>query len=152
MMTIADSTEVVKCFLEGTDIPVHEMIVPDDLYNEYLVAEERHDKKLAHVVKATELEGYSEAYYLRQYARFLNDYSGVSFTKMSGFGDISVLALTASIVDGFGKKLPQLALELGDVQSKMVCVITDDLGLANKIKATFNDNEVLCQSLEEYSS
>lgn len=151
MITIADSTVIIKCFQQGSDIPVAKIVVPDDLFNEYLVAEERHQKKVSQVQKATELEDYSEAYYLQRYAVFLNEYSGVSFTKMSGFGDVSVLALTASVVEKFGRGTDQLSLELGDESGPAVCVVTDDVNLAKKIKSIYDDKQVICCTLEDYS-
>src|SRR5438477_4912638 len=112
-MTVVDTNTIINSINGGKDLPQIEIIVPDDLYNEYLVAETRHNKKIEKVKMASTMKGFDEACYLQEYAKMLNKFNGVSFAKMSGFADVSILALVSCLVTDFGKRPPQTTLDFG---------------------------------------
>lgn len=142
MIVVADSDTVIKHLRDGVGVPAGDLIVPDDLYEEYLVAEERHGKRLKNVKKASDLIDYDRAYYLRVYADTLNAYAQVSLARMSGLGDVSILALLRCIVENFGNEHVQLSLDLDGGPSIMASVITNDGQLRKKIKTEFGNDDI----------
>lgn len=149
-MIIVDSNTVISCFNNHQKLTGMELVVPDDLYEEYLAAEIRHGQKLDGIRLASTLKGYDEAAYLRKYAEAINDYSHISFDKMRGLGDISILALVACLVTNFDKALPQISLNLGEGIKETIHIVTDDSNLKKKLQKDFGEFvEVL--SYEEFT-
>lgn len=138
-MIVIDSNTVISCFKDKKSLPSGTLVAPDDLREEYLVAETRHGEEIQGVQLASRVSGYDDAYYLQQYANFLNTYNDVSFVQMRGFADVSILALTKCLVTDFGKKADQLSLDLGDANADKLTVITDDVELRKKLVAEFGD-------------
>lgn len=138
-MIVVDSSTVIECLKHNRPLPTG-MLVPDDLYNEYLIAEARHGNKIKGITLASTIKGYDEVYYLRAYSKALNSFSHLSFAKSRGFGDVSIIALVACLVTDFGRSQPQLSLDLGDITASKVIVITDDVGLRKKLTQEFKDD------------
>jgi len=137
-MIVLDTNTVITSFENGQRFTVGELIVSDDLYEEYLVAETRHKEQVGKIKHASLLKGYDEAYYLSQYARVLNQYAQVSFAKMRGLGDVSIIALVACLVTDFGRKLPQIILDLDINKPTKAVVVTNDAHLNKKLKEEFD--------------
>ncbi len=138
-MIVVDSSTVIECLKNNRPLPAG-MVVPDDLYNEYLIAEARHGEKIKEVTLASTIKGYDEVCYLRAYSKALNSFSHLSFAKSRGFGDVSIIALVTCLVTDFGRSQPQLSLDLGDDTIGKVTVVTDDVGLRKKLIQEFNDD------------
>lgn len=148
-MIIVDSNTVISCFKNSHALKGSEIVVPDDLYEEYLAAEIRHRQKINGLQLASTIKGYDEAAYLRKYAEALNSYSQVSFDKMRGLGDVSIIALVACMTTEFGKALPQTSLDLGTANSESIIVVTDDGHLKKKLQKDF-DGLIEIISYEEF--
>lgn len=138
-MTIFDTNMIIKCLKNSIELPLVEIIVPDDLYNEYLIVEARHKKKIDKIRLASSHEGYSEAYFLKEYARMLNKFSGVSFAKMRGFADVSILALASCLITDYGKQYAQTALSFEGLDMAKVTIATDDESLRKMLIKEFGD-------------
>lgn len=135
-MIAADSNTLINCLNGSKEIPFNELIVTDDLYKEYLVAEEKHNTKINGATLISQIDGYDEAFYLKEYARVLNCYPGISFSKMRGFADISIVALASCIVTNFGKTQKQMSLGFSDDQKLQV--YTSDDTLRKMLKKEFD--------------
>jgi hypothetical protein len=139
-MIVADSNTVIDCLKNGRRLPGG-LVVPDDLYIEYLIAEARHGEKIEGVMLASALKDYDEVYFIREYAKALNSFGQLSFAKARGFGDVSIIALVSCLLNNFGRRQAQLSLDLGeDLPADRVVVITDDEGLRRKLTADFNND------------
>lgn len=136
-MIVLDSNTVITGFENKHKFATDQFIVPDSLYEEYQVAEVRHKEQVRGVTLASTLKGYDEAYYLSEYAKALNSYSQVSFAKMRGFGDVSIIALVGCLATDFGRKLPQTAFDFGNDAPVKVRVVTNDNNLRKKLKKDF---------------
>lgn len=143
-MIIADSNTVINCINVGKDIP-SDLLVSDDLYDEYLMIEIRHDEKIANVARASAMENYDEAYFIQKYAEALNTYRDFSFAKSRGFADISIIALVACIVEDFGRQTTQLSLNLEDQEEPRLNVITGDGSLRKELETRFGSKINLMQ-------
>lgn len=138
-MIVADSNTVIDCLKNGVPLPGG-LVVPDDLYNEYLIAETRHGEKVQGIILASTLKDYDEVYFIREYAKALNSFGQLSFAKARGFGDVSIIALVSCLLNNFGKQ-SQMSLNLGEaVAIDKVVVITDDEGLRKRLVADYNDD------------
>ncbi|RTK94778.1 hypothetical protein EKI60_02645 [Candidatus Saccharibacteria bacterium] len=140
-MTVVDTNTIINSINNGGKLPSIEITVSDDLYYEYLVAEARHNKKFEMVKLASSMKGYDEAHYLKEYATMLNKFTGVSFAKMRGFADVSILALVSCLVTDYGRRPPQTTLEFGTIDTSLVTVITKD-GPLKKMLADEFGNQV----------
>lgn len=136
-MIIADTSSIITSFEQDKLISVNDIIVPDDLYEEYLVAEIRHKKRVTNFKLASTQKGYDEAYYLKKYADVLNSYTPASLARMRGLGDVSIIALVDCIVTDYGKNPPQTMLNLGDNSLDKVIVITNDEDLSKRLSKDF---------------
>lgn len=129
-------TDTINYILESKKSFSEECIVTPDVYEEMLVAEIVHHKKVPLSIKQLiyELE-YDEASYLRGYFYALNKYNKRSFFNMKGFGDVSIIAAVYGIIDSRKNKpttLPLLGL------SHDLEVYTGDVNLTKFLKTEFN--------------
>lgn len=138
-MIIVDSNIIIQCFKNKRSLPRGELIVPDDLNDEYEVAKEVHGRDIPGMVLASQLSGYDEAYYLKKYFKYLNSYSEVYFVQMRGFADVAILALTSCLVDNFGSPKQQTLFELDPSSSETIAVATHDGPLRKKLEAEFGN-------------
>lgn len=138
-MKVVDSNTVIECLKNNRPLPA-DLLVPDDLYSEYLVAETVHGEKIKGIVLASTIKGYDEVHYLREYAKALNSFTQLSFAKSRGFGDVSIIALVSCLISDFGRMQPQLSLDLGANTPGKVIVVTDDEGLRRKLSQQFGSD------------
>lgn len=101
--------------------------ITPDIREEY---ETWHETPLPHnVVDVFDEKWFDPAAYLQSYQLMLNKHGGRSFYNMSGFGDISILALLRTRQLASGGILPGMLEE--------VEIITTDGPLTNKIRSAF---------------
>lgn len=135
-MIIVDSNTIIQHLSGGESLLIPDMLVPDDLYEEYIVAELRHNKRIPNIKLASTLANYDQSYYLTEYVKAIRSFKHFSFARMSGFGDIAIIALASSIIDDFGKSNPQqLTFDLVPGPQHQLTVITSDKDL----RAYLND-------------
>jgi hypothetical protein len=105
-----------------------EFCITPDIQDEF---EAWHDTKLPKTVRNLFADAdFDRAGYLGHYRRMLNKYGQRSFYNMSGFGDISVLAVLMIENEAAGKILPGLAED--------VVVVSNDWPLTKKIEGEFD--------------
>lgn len=146
-MIVLDSNVIVHCIDEGIRVPEGELVVPDDLHDEYEVMKIRYGShKVPAVTNISEYSDYDDVYYLQRYAHYLNEYGEVYLARMSGLADVSILALVDCLVHDYGRDGQQTSFDLGSEFTNMVTVITDDVTLASRLTAEFNDSITLLHS------
>lgn len=102
----------------------HAFFITPDIEQEF----EWHEQPLpSGVFNAFNTDDFDKASYLRSYQEMLNKHGGRSFYNMTGFGDISILALL--------KVLEQNASST--LLPEEVVVVTDDQPLTRKIEREF---------------
>jgi len=138
-MIVLDSNIIIKCFRNKKALPKDELIAPDDLHDEYLVAQEIHGEDIAGVKLISKLQFYDEAYYLQRYAHYLNSYSEVYFVQMRGFADVSILAMASCLITNFGRQSQQMVFDLGIDDPEVITVATDDDSLTRSLTQEFGD-------------
>lgn len=110
--------------------------ITPDLKVESEISESIHGKRIPQTVRlVTEDALFDKAIYIDAYKQMLNKHGGRSFFNMTGFGDISILALmtTVSITKKMQKQ-KTLFEENDDVE-----VFTEDKGLIKKIGKEFKN-------------
>lgn len=146
-MIVLDSNVIVHCIDSGIRIPKGELLVPDDLQDEYEVMKIRHGShKVPAVTNISERSDYDDAYYLQRYAYYLNEYGEVYLARMSGLADVSILALVDCLVNDYGREGQQTSFDLGTELTDIVTVITDDMTLAGRLTAEFKDSVTILHS------
>lgn len=106
-----------------------EFYATPDVLDEFEVG---HDRRLPRNVRnILEMEWFDRATYLRGYKEMLNAYGGRSFYNMTGFGDISILALLYTQRAATAEMLPGLSDE--------IYLVTGDKGLTKKVRREFCD-------------
>lgn len=129
-MNILD-TSALDHMVKQKVLPAGFCCVSPDVLDEY---ESWHEQKLPkNVHNVCDLDGFDEALYLRNYRLMLNKHRGRSFYNMTGFGDISILALIAT-----QKELDKIRLPLDQL-----VVITNDGPLGKKIEKEFGKTILL---------
>jgi hypothetical protein len=137
-MIIADSNAIIKNMNGPDKLDGLGLIVPDDLYTEYLVAEIRHGASLPKIQMASTLKGFDESAYLREYIGYLNSYTQMSIAKMRGLADVSILALVKCIATDFGRRNQQVTLDFDSQIIEKLTVISSDGKLTKKLKEEFD--------------
>jgi hypothetical protein len=135
-MTILDSNGLIYLLTNGKALPAEELIVTDDLREEYdtaLLVNGHHSLSL---IDISSLPMFEEAYYYKEYANYLNNFPGVSVASMRSLTDVSILALVSCIMNRFGQD-QQISLDLGDEKEELITVITGDENLAKRLTADF---------------
>lgn len=136
-MIVVDSNIIIRCFEDKRSLPNKELIVPDDLNDEYEVAKVVHGRDIVGMKLASELDGFDEAYYLKKYFHYLNTYPEVYFVQMRGFADVAILALVACLVENFGSPKQQTLFDMGIDSPDMITVVTQDGQLQKKLQSEF---------------
>ena len=136
-MIIVDSNIIIQCFNNNRALPKGELVVPDDLNDEYEIAKEIHGKDIPGMVLASQLPDYDESYYLKKYYYYLNSYPEVYFVQMRGFGDVAILALAACLVENFGHPKQQTLFDFDPNSSEIIAIATHDGPLRRKIESEF---------------
>jgi hypothetical protein len=138
-MIIADNNIIIQCFKDRCPLPRQKLIAPDDLYDEYRVAELNHNRHIPNLISASELQGFNQAYYLKKYYYYLNSYNDVHFVQMRGFADVSILALTASLIHNFGKPKQPTLFDTEAPNHDIVIIATEDKCLKKRLIKEFGD-------------
>lgn len=104
--------------------------ITPDIKDEFEV--EFGEKLPDNVYNIVEDDSFDRASYLKNYKDMLNKYKGRSFYNMTGFGDISILALLKTEKESSQNRLPSMKQECD--------VMTTDPGLTKRIKTEFADS------------
>ena len=136
-MIIVDSNAIIKNMNGPDKLDGLKLIVPDDLYGEYLVAEVRHGVSLPEIQLASTLKGFDESVYLKEYIAYLNSYTQMSIAKMRGLADVSILALVKCLTTDFGRQSRQITLDFGPQIIESLTVVTSDDKLFKRLEEEF---------------
>lgn len=110
--------------------------VTPDVEEEMRVAEIVHNKKVPREIRSLLFRnGFDEGLYLKHYFDVLNQYGKRSFFNMKGFGDVSIVAATRTLVQL--KKNSPSTLPLPGLADEIE-VYTGDNHLAKALKKEFN--------------
>lgn len=123
-----------------------ECFVTPDVYDEMLVAEMVHSKKVPASIKQIVLESdFDEAEYLKNYYKSLNQYNKRSFFNMKGLGDVSIVAAVGTIVQSKKNKPNRLPLPglVDDLE-----VYTGDKNLSKFLKKEFGADVKICKKTD----
>jgi hypothetical protein len=133
-MKIIDTNSVDYIFSHNLKVKDTYYLSPD-VKEESEVTEQIHGKKLPSNIKAISNEHFfNEAVYVGHYQDMLNKHNNRSFYNMTGFGDVSILALLKTLIDYY-KGQPRKLFE--DMEEELV-VFTGDNKLIKKIQKEFN--------------
>ncbi len=97
----------------------------------------------AELVEISDVEDFDQRLYLNHYNRMLNKHNDRSFFNMTGFGDISLLAVIHALIESFESR-DQGRLFASD---DLIEVFTKDGPLVKKIEAEFNDKNVVVKPI-----
>jgi len=115
-----------------------ECFIAPDVYDEMLVAEMVHGKKVPASIKQIIFKGdFDEADYLKNYYKSLNQYNKCSFFNMKGLGDVSIVAVVDTIVQS--KKNKPNTLPLPGLTDDLE-VYTGDKNLSKFLKKEFGND------------
>lgn len=137
-MIIADSNAIIENMNGPDKFSDIELLVPDDLYSEYLVVEVRHGVSLPKLKLTSTLKGFDESVYLKEYISYLNSYTQMSIAKMRGLADVSILALVKCLTTDFNRKNQQITFDFESNIIEKIKVITDDDHLLKKLRQEFD--------------
>ena len=137
-MMILDANGLINCIKSGKALPSSELLVTDDLREEYETALLINGHLTLNMVDASSLPQYNEAFYYKEYTKYLNSFSSVNVASMRSLTDVSILALVSCMVNQFGKG-QQIRLDLGDEREEKIIVLTDDKNLTRRLQADFSD-------------
>lgn len=125
-MKILDTSALDFAAKSGITL-TEEFFVTPDVLDEFEVG---HDRRLPRNVRNIfEMEWFDRATYLRSYKEMLNAHGGRSFYNMTGFGDVSILALLLTQKVTTAGMLPGLSGEIH--------LVSGDKGLINKARREF---------------
>ncbi len=126
-MNILDNTALDYMMKQGGR-PSGFCCISPDIVDEY---ETSYEQRLpGNVRNIFDLENFDKAIYLRNYQTMLNKHGGRSFYNMTGFGDISILALLKTQEELAASMLPLDEL----------VVVTDDGPLRRRIRREFGES------------
>ena len=139
-MNILDSTAIIYAF-DNKICLKSEYYITDDLDEEFEVAELRHDSRRdpIAVMPARSIKGFNKGYYLKMYKQVLDSHRGYSFVKMTGFGDISIIALVKSLQQNFGRPV-QRSLDLFGEDDVVINIYTSDKRLHKRLVNEFGSS------------
>lgn len=143
-MKLLDSTAIN--YILKNDMELHEnYFVTPDIRQEMLVAEIMLNKKAPDTIKdIISAPWFDECLYLKNYSYALNKYGGRSFFNMTGFGDVSLIAVLKTLVEILDAPKTQ-RLPLPDLIEKINAYI-DDPRLIKKIKKEVGDQVLIYSS------
>lgn len=129
-MKILD-TNAVNHILKNSVTLSDDYFFTDDIQEETEIAEAVIGRRLSSkVTSVSESPFFDRALYLAHYKNMLNKHGGRSFYRMSGFGDISILALLKTVEDVVKE---QAKSRLFSTEEELE-VFTEDQPLIKKIK------------------
>lgn len=133
-MILIDTNTVNYIIKSGLRIEGTYYLAPDVKEESELAQEILGRKLTARVKDITKEPFFDEAVYVKYYQKMLNKFGGRSFYNMTGFGDISILALLKTLEEYFKSLPPRLFFD----DQEVLTVITEDEALKKKIVIEFN--------------
>jgi len=127
-------------YIFNHDLKIKEVhYLAPDIKEESEVTEQVFGRKLSENIKNISSEPiFNEGIYLKNYREMLNKYRGRSFYNMTGFGDISILALLKTLKECYQNQPRKL---FKNMEEELV-VITEDEALKKKIEKEFNQSNI----------
>lgn len=141
-MTILDANGLIHCLSYNKPLPDSPFIVTEELREECETALVVNGNRSLILEEAANLPGYDEAYYLTQYAHYLNTFSEADLACMRGITDVTILALVSSILNEFGST-QQTQLELEDREDTPITVISNDKALTKRLAYDFGKKVII---------
>lgn len=138
-MIILDSNGLIYCLANGKLIHGNDLVVTEDLREEYDTALLINGRQSLNLIDAESLPGYEEAYYYREYTAYLNSFPGANVASMRSLTDVSILALVSCVINCFGHGR-QIQLDFDDQYQKQLTIVTDDNDLSRRLIADFGDD------------
>jgi len=131
-MKLIDTSTINQVLKNNISLREDYFITPD-IEQEMLVALTILKKSIpSHIKNITIDNRFDEASYIKNYFEMLNKYGGRSFFNMTGFGDISLIALAKTILEAL-EKINRQALPLPGFLEQ-VEIYVEDGGLRKRIK------------------
>lgn len=131
-MNILDTNGISYVFTQNIRLSNIYYVTPD-IKDEAEITELVFAKNLPSNIREISKENFFDgSKYLAEYRNMLNKYRGRSFYNMTGFGDISILALLKILEDGIPDTRGQVSLFNEDI-----LVFTGDMSLRKKVENEF---------------
>ncbi len=138
-MNIVDTNAITHILKNNLTLSKDYYLAPD-VVEESDLAEMVHNRRIPNkIMQLSEYAYFDEGLYLNHYKKILNKYGGRSFYNMTGFGDVSILAVIHMLVDTFEKENRARLFGI----SEQIVVFTDDNGLTTKIGNEFSGKDVV---------
>ena len=146
MIRLLDANALISLQQQGRSVSAADKCyVPDEIAEELKSSEDSERWLSAQPLTTIRIE---EAEYLKEYARFLNSFSGVSFYSLKGFGDVAALAALQLLV----RQAPATLTLSPDVfPEDSIFFVTNDKTLRNFTQRTFG-SAVILETLEQFLS
>lgn len=144
MIRLFDANALISLHQLGRSVsPEHKCYVPDEICEELRSTEEGERWLQTQPLQSVRFD---DPEYLKEYARFLNSFPGVSFYSLKGFGDVAALASLQILV----RRAPlTLTLSREVFPEDTIYFVTDDKKLRNFSLKTFGD-AVCLETLQEF--
>lgn len=137
-MNLIDTNTVNDIFDHDTRLKGIYYLPPDVLVEANLASEIRGRQLPSKIRPIEESDLFRLGMYLARYKLMLNKHGGKSFFNMTGFGDISILAATRTILDVF----EQEQIEQTRLFNEPIIVITRDAGLTKRLLSEFSNEDI----------
>lgn len=135
-MKLIDSNTLNTVFDKNLKLEDVYYLAPD-VKEESEIVEQIFGRKLPDNIKDMSKELiFNERVYLKHYQEMINKHDGRSFYNMTGFGDISILALLKTLKESFQNQPRKLFAEM----EEELIVYTEDGPLKKKIEKEFNSD------------
>jgi hypothetical protein len=144
MIRLLDANALISLQQGGRSVAAkHKCSVPDEIAEELQSSGDGERWLQSQPLTSLRLD---EVEYLKEYARFLNSFSGVSFYSLKGFGDVALLATLQLLV----RRSPTTPTLSRDVfPEDTIYFVTDDKNLRKFVAKQFGD-AVCLETLEEF--
>ncbi len=140
-MKLIDTNTLNHIFKNNLKLKDTYYLAPD-VKEESEIVEQIFGRRLPENIKDISGESiFDESVYIKNYQEMINKYDGRSFYNMTGFGDISILALLKTLKECFQNKPRKL---FKDMEEELI-IITEDGPLKKKIEKEFNTKD--CDTL-----
>ncbi|MFA5248257.1 MAG: hypothetical protein WC415_03355 [Patescibacteria group bacterium] len=138
-MNILDTSALINYIEKSNALPKAVYFITSDIENEIFTTEIDFNTEINDNIRViSENSFFNESRYLNNYYYILNKHSGRSFYNMTGFGDISIMALIKTLIEA-EKDCFQQQLPLKELKENLV-VYVDDIGLKKRIVKEFKQD------------
>jgi hypothetical protein len=135
-MKLIDSNTLNHIFNNNLKLEDTYYLAPD-VKDESEIVEQIFNRKLPDNIKPISNEVmFDESVYLKNYEEMINKHEGRSFYNMTGFGDISILALLKTLQEYFQNQPRKL---FQDMEEELI-IYTEDGPLKTRIENEFNSS------------